>query len=117
METTFQEIIYQLLILCFTGLISLVSYYVKSKIDIEKYGFDNDRFERVIDNGIKFAENKANEYSKNLSVKLDSKIKLVKEKSYNNDYISKKDINKYRFNIENMIKRKIQHNHNTSIKI
>ena len=42
--------------------------FIQTKIDIEKYGFENDRVERIIDNAINFAEQKAKEYAKTKSI-------------------------------------------------
>ena len=36
--------------------------YANNKIELEKYNFDKDRVERIIENGVRFAEQKAKEF-------------------------------------------------------
>ena len=110
MENTTQELIYQFLALLISGLLALLGAYIKrliqTKIDIEKYGFENDRVERIIDNAINFAEQKAKEYAKTQSGKVASSQKLTTAKRYI-DKVDKNIIEKYGTQIDDMITRKV----------
>ena len=110
MENTTQELIYQFLALLISGLLALLGAYVKrliqTKIDIEKYGFENDRVERIIDNAINFAEQKAKEIAKTQSERIASHQKLETAKMYI-DKVDKNIIEKYSTQIDDMITRKV----------
>ncbi len=88
METTVQEIIYQLLALIASGIVGYVGLEVKSyfraKKDILGYEFDNDRFERIIDNSIDYAEGVSNEYFKIQAKKMAGNDKLDFARKYVN---------------------------------
>lgn len=105
--TSFQELIFSILSLVTTSVISLIGYYIKTKIDISKYGFDNDKFERIIDNGISYANKVSASHIKRKSVELSGHKKLGIAKKYINNYITTKDIKKYKLKIEDMIERKL----------
>ena len=109
MNTT-EELIMQLLMLVVTGAIAIVGNYlknfIKTKIDVTKYGFENDRVERIIDNAIHYAEQQGKHYAKNAGVKLAGSKKL----DFARYYINKVDtgvVAKYGEQLENMIERKV----------
>jgi len=110
METTTQEIIYQLLALLVSGILAVLGAYVKklitTKIDIAKYGFENERVERIIDNAISYAEQKGKAIAKKNSVKLAGNKKLEFAKIYINK-VDKKIVKKYGLQLEDMIERKV----------
>lgn len=110
MENTTQELIYQFMALFISGLLAVLGAYAKNfiqtKIDIEKYGFENDRVERIIDNAINFAEQKAKEYAKTKSEKIASMEKLETAKTYI-DKVDKGIIEKYGTQLDDIITRKV----------
>lgn len=110
MENTTQELIYQLLALIASGILAILGAYLKkliqTKIDIEKYGFENDRVERIIDNAINFAEQKAKEYAKTQSGQIASNQKLTTAKRYI-DKVDKNIIEKFGTQLDDMITRKV----------
>ena len=110
METATQELIYQIITIVISlGLTALGVYAKKlitTKIDIAKYGFDNDRLERILDNAINYAEARAKNYAKTQSAALASSEKLAVAKLY----INKMDpaiISKYGNQLDEMIERKV----------
>ena len=110
-QTATQEIIFQLL----SGIVGIVltamggyaTAYFKTKIDTEKYGFENDMVERVIGNAVASAEAAGNVFLKNQSKKMSSSAKLEIARSYINKNIDPKVITKYADNINDMIERKV----------
>lgn len=110
MENTTQELIYQLLALIASGILAILGAYLKkliqTKIDIEKYGFENDRVERIIDNAINFAEQKAKEFAKTQSEQIASSEKLATAKLYI-DRVDKNIIEKFGTQLDDMITRKV----------
>jgi hypothetical protein len=110
MENTTQELIYQLMALIAIGILAILGAYLKkliqTKINIQKYGFENDRVERIIDNAINFAEQKAKEYSKIQSEKIASNEKLTTAKLYI-DKVDKNIIEKFGTQLDDMITRKV----------
>ncbi|WP_373073873.1 phage holin, LLH family [Sulfurimonas sp.] len=110
METTTQELIYQFMALLISGILAILGAYVKqlikTKIDVTKYGFENDKVERIIDNAINFAEQKSKVLSKSTSVKLAGSDKLKVAKEYINK-VDKNVVTKYADQLDDMIDRKI----------
>jgi hypothetical protein len=110
METTTQELIYQGLTLLISGILAIIGAYVKSliktKIDIAKYGFENDRVERIIDNAVNYAEQKAKVAAKGQAAKLAGSDKLHVAREYINR-VDKGIITKYATQLDNMIDRKV----------
>ena len=110
METATQELIFQLMALVISlGLTALGVYLKKlitTKIDIAKYGFDNDRVERILDNAVNYAESYALSYAKRESTTLASNEKLDIAKKYI-DKIDSAIIVKYGNKLDVMLKRKV----------
>ena len=110
MENTTQELIYQFMALLASGILAILGAYLKklleTKINIEQYGFENDRVERIIDNAINFAEQKAKEYAKTQSEQIASNEKLATAKHYI-DKVDKNIIEKYGTQLDDMITRKV----------
>ncbi len=110
MDTTTQELIYQLMALFISGLLAIIGAYAKklitTKIDIAKYGFENEKVERIIDNSINFAEQKAKQYAKEKTVKLAGNEKLNIAREYINK-VDKSVVEKYSTQIDDMIARKV----------
>ena len=113
METTTQEIIYQLMALLVSGVLAIIGAYAKklitTKIDIAKYGFENERVERIIDNAVNFAEQKAKEVAKDKAVKIASMDKLKGARKYING-VDKGIVEKYGTQLDDMIARKVAQN-------
>jgi len=110
METTTQELIYQVMLIVATGILSFIGAELKSYLAKKKailgYEFDNTRIERIIDNAVNFAEQKGKQYVKIQARKIASSDKL----DFARDYIDKVDkniIGKYGVKIDDMIERKI----------
>lgn len=110
METTTQELIYQVLTLLSSVILAVIGAYVKSliktKIDIAKYGFENDRVERIIDNAISFAEQRAKEAIKTDTPRLAGSDKLNVAREYINR-VDKDIVVKYATQLDDMITRKV----------
>lgn len=110
MDTTTQELIYQLIMILVTGIFGIVGFYAKrlitTKIDIAKYGFENEKVERIIDNAIYYGEQKAKEFAKAQAVKIAGSEKLTIAKGYINN-IDKSIIEKYGTQVDDMITRKV----------
>jgi len=111
METTTQEIIFQGLALLVGGVLATIGAYLKvlitTKIDIAKYGFENDRVERIIDNATAYAEQRGNEYVAKYAKEVASSKKL----NYARAYINRIDIElvrKYGDKLDYMIERKLE---------
>ncbi len=110
METTTQELIYQFMALLVSGILTVLGAYLKkfiqTKIDVEKYGFENERVERIIDNAINFAEQKGKEFAKTQSKSLAGSKKLEVAREYINK-IDKQIVSNYGDKIDLMIERKV----------
>jgi len=110
MDTTLQELIYQFMMLIVTAVLTLIGSYIKqyiqTKIDIAKYGFENDRVERIIDNAVHFAEQKAKDFSKVQSKKVAGSEKLDMARDYIN-MVDNNIIAKYGNQLNSMIERKV----------
>lgn len=113
MDTTLQEIIYQVMLLVITGTLTLIGAYVKklieTKIDVTKYGFENERVERIIDNAVHYAEQKG----KSISSKNAKILAGNKKLDFARGYINKVDkgiITKYGNDLDAMIERKVAQN-------
>lgn len=110
MEQTAEGLIFQFIALVMTGVLTLIGTYAKkyiaTKIELEKYGFENERVERIIDNAIAFAEQKGIEYAKAQSAKLESSKKLDYARKYI-DSIDRGIIEKYGEQLNGMITRKV----------
>ena len=110
METTTQELIYQLMALFISGILAVIGAYAKklitTKIDIAKYGFENERVERIIDNAVNFAEQKGKEYVKDKAGRIKGSAKLDFAKKYINE-VDKNIIKDYGTQIDDMISRKV----------
>lgn len=110
MEQATGELIYQLVVLVMSGVLAMVGAYAKkyltTKIEIAKYGFENERVERIIDNAVAFAEQKGREYAKTQSEKLESNKKLDYARKYI-DSVDRGIIEKYGEQLNGMITRKV----------
>lgn len=110
MEQATGEFIYQLVVLVMSGVLAMVGAYAKkyltTKIEIAKYGFENERVERIIDNAVAFAEQKGREYAKTKSEKLESNKKLDYARKYI-DSVDRGIIEKYGEQLNGMITRKV----------
>lgn len=110
METTTQELIYQVIMLLVSGILAVIGAYAKklitTKIDIAKYGFENDRVERIIDNAISFAEQRAKVAAKDGARRIDGVTKLAIAKQYI-DKVDKGIVVKYATQLDDMIDRKV----------
>ena len=110
MDTTLQELINQGLILLITAIFAIVGAYLKklitTKIDVTKYGFENDRVERILDNAVSFAEQKAKDYSRGKSANIASSKKLDFARNYINT-VDKSVVEKYGTQLNSMIERKV----------
>lgn len=110
METATQELIYQIItIIISLGLTALGVYAKKlitTKIDVTKYGFENDRIERILDNAINYAEAKAKQVAKDKSITLAGHEKLHAARKYI-DRVDPTIIEKYGTQLNDMISRKV----------
>lgn len=111
METTTQELIYQLLTLVASGVLATIgaylSTYIKTKIDVTKYGFENDKLERIITNAVDYAEQKATSYAKKHSLSLAGSQKLDYARNYIN-MVDRNIVKDYGDSLKLMIERKVE---------
>jgi len=109
MDTT-QELINQSIIIGITFIFGVVGAYlktlIKTKIDVTKYGFENDRVERILDNAVSYAEKKAKDYSKSQSANIASSKKLDFARKYINT-VDRSVVEKYGTELNSMIERKV----------
>jgi len=110
METATQELIFQIMSIVISLGVTALGIYVKkfitTKIDVTKYGFENDRVERILDNAINYAEAKAIQTAKDRSLKLTGSTKLTIAKGYI-DRTDPKIIEKYGSQINEMLSSKV----------
>jgi len=110
METTTQELIYQFMMILVSGILTILGAYLKqyitTKIDIAKYGFENDKVERIIDNAVNFAEQKGKVLAKQKATDFASSKKLDFARSYINK-VDKNVVSKYGDKLDDMIERKV----------
>lgn len=109
METATQELINQVLTLIIAGVFGLFGVYLQrgiKKLGLEKYGLENDRVERILENGINFAEQKAKTFAKEQSIKLAGSEKLDLARTYINK-VDKDIIKKYGKQLDDMVERKL----------
>ena len=110
METATQELIFQIITIVISLGLTALGVYVKklitTKIDVTKYGFENDRVERLLDNAINYAEARAIKHAKTQSLKLAGNQKLGLAREYLNK-IDPTIIAKYGNKIDDMITRKV----------
>ena len=110
MDTTLQELINQGLILLITAIFAVVGAYlkqlIKTKVDVTKYGFENDRVERILDNAVSYAEKKAKDYSKGQVSNIASSKKLDFARQYINT-VDRNVVKKYGTQLNAMIERKV----------
>jgi len=111
METTTQELIYQLLILVASGVLATIGAYLKSyiktKIDVTRYGFENDKLERIITNAVDYAEQKASCYAKKHSASLAGSQKLNYARTYIN-MVDQNIVKDYGDSLKLMIERRVE---------
>jgi len=110
METTTQELIYQAMTIVISGVLGLIGVYVKNflttKIDIAKYGFENDKVERIITNAVNYAEIKGKSFAKDVAKDSANSKKLDLARHYINQ-VDKDIITKYGNELDLMIERKV----------
>ncbi len=110
MDTTLQELINQVLILIITAIFAIIGAYlkqlIKTKIDVTKYGFENERVERILDNAVSYAEQKAKDYTKSQSANIASSKKLDFARQYINT-VDRKVVQKYGNELNQMLERKV----------
>jgi hypothetical protein len=110
MDTATQELIYQLIGILITGIFGVIGFYAKklitTNIDIAKYGFENEKVERIVENAVYYGEQKAKEFAKAQAVKIAGSEKLTIAKGYINN-IDKSIIEKYGTQIDDMVARKV----------
>ena len=110
METTTQELIYQVMLIVATGILSFIGAELKSYLAKKKailgYEFDNTRIERIIDNGVNYAESEAKKYFKIQSEKIAGSDKLDFARTYI-DKVDKTIAVKYGTKLNDMIERKV----------
>lgn len=115
METAVQEFIFQGLFVVISVLLAIAGAYVKKwvtqKIDIEKYGFENDKLERIIDNAVNYAEGvgraRAKEAAESTSKYLSGYQKLEVARGYINT-IDPAIIRDHGRALDGMISRKVE---------
>jgi len=99
-----QELLYQLVALIISGLMTVLSVYLKKFLQTNKYAVEynlyNEKTERVLENAVMYAEEKAKSYAKGQVKKRDLAVKYI-------DSISPDIIAKEGKKLEFMLDRKV----------
>ena len=110
METTYQEIIYQVLALVTAGVVGLVgtylNKYVKAKAEKVGYEFKNSRVERILANAIHYGEEWGAEYAKKRAGKVKGSEKYAVAIEYINS-VDSSIITEYGGTLQLMVNRKL----------
>ena len=110
MDTTMQELIFQTMMIIISVGLTAIGVYAKmlitTKIDVTKYGFENERVERILDNAVNYAEGRGKQYAKAKSESLASNKKLDFARQYINQ-VDPKIVAKYGAQLDDMIGRKV----------
>ena len=110
METATQELIFQIITIVISVGLTVLGVYAKklitTKIDVTKYGFENERVERLLDNAVNYAEGEARTYAKTQAQQLAGNEKLGIARQYLNS-IDPTIIQKYGKQIDDMLSRKV----------
>ena len=119
MQTAFDELTYQVVAVATTGLITIISYYLRNlintKIEAEKYGLSKEKLNTLLNDAVLFAEQKGKEFAKNNSELMSSDKKLQAAKQYINK-IDPTVIREYGNTINDMIAAKVAETFGTSLK-
>ena len=103
MDTAYQELLFTVASVAITAVFSILTYYIKTKIDVERYGLDRSKVDDILDDAIYYVEGR----TKNIAKK---KISSIEKRNMAIDYINKLDpeiIRKYDKKIELLIDRKV----------
>jgi len=119
MQTTTQEIIYQvLMILVSVSIVGVAGYvrkYINTKVKLEEYGLSKEKLNTLLNEAVLFAEQKGKEYAKANSTYLSGSRKLDFARSYVNN-IDKNIIKEYGEKLDDMISVKVAETFGTSLK-
>ena len=119
METTTQEIIYQVIVLGISFIGSLVLYgiknYVITKEEWAKYGFEKEQIDDLLTKAVLFAEQKGKEYAKNNAKYLAGSDKLRIAKQYINR-IDKGVVTSYAGELDDLLTTKVAEMYGTDLR-
>jgi len=110
MDTTFQEIIYQVISLVALAVITYVGTYLKRliavKIDSEKYSYEKSKLNQILADAVLYAEQASKEYAKDVGVAMSGDEKLNTAKKYIN-MVDRGTVVKYSKDLNDLIKKEV----------
>jgi len=119
METTTQEIIYQVIViavgLASTVVLAGIKKYLGTKEEWAKYGFDKEQVDDILTQAVLYAEQKGKEYAKNNSHYLAGKAKLGIARNYINR-IDKGVVDKYAGELDDLLTAKVAEMYGTDLR-
>ena len=119
MQTAFDELTYQVVAVATTGLITIISYYLRNlintKIEVEKYGLSKEKLNTLLSEAVLFAEQKGKEFANQNSELMSGDKKLQNAKTYINK-IDPNVIREYGDALNDMIASKVAETFGTSLK-
>ena len=119
METTTQEIIYQVIVivvgLAGTVVLAGIKKYLGTKEQWAKYGFNKEQVDDILTQAVLYAEQKGKEYAKNNSHFLAGKIKLGIARDYINR-VDKGVVTEYGKELDDLLTAKVAELYGTSLK-
>jgi len=119
MQTTTQEIIYQvLMILVSVSIVGVAGYvrkYINTKVKLEEYGLSKEKLNTLLNEAVLFAEQKGKEYAKQNAEMMAGDIKMDYAKAYINR-VDKSIVRDLGQNLDYMITSKVAETFGTSLK-
>ena len=123
MDNAFQELLYQILAVTLTVSLTIITAYVrnylKTKIDVTKYGYTNKELDALLTKAVIYAEQKGKEYAKNSAKETDKNMSGSTKFKLARDFINKIDpniIDEYGDKLTELITAKVGEQFGTSIK-
>jgi len=119
METTTQEIIYQVIVIAVglagTVVLAGIKKYLGTKEEWAKYGFDKEQIDDLLTKAVLFAEQKGKEYAKENAKYLAGSEKLKIAKQYI-DRIDKNVVTNYATELDDLLTTKVAEMYGTDLR-
>jgi len=123
MDNAFQELLYQILAVTITISVTIITAYVKNflktKIDVTKYGYTNQELDSLLTKAVIYAEQKGKEYAKKSAQDTDKALSGKDKFKLARDFINKIDpniIDEYGDKLTELITAKVGEQFGTNIK-
>ena len=114
MDNSTQQFVYEALMIiigvAITAASGYASIYLHKKTTMDKYGFDQEAVERILDNAVHYSESVASKLSKIGAESADKKLSSIEKLRLARTYINKVEpslISKYGDTLDVMITRKV----------